>query len=165
MPPRTNARVDASNAGATACCTSDRSSRSDWPAAELRLGFPHRQRRIVGRAGLLQPPQQIIRDRIARSVLDAHGSGVERVGDIARRAGMNDERQLLRARRVDDRLQMPESSRSNSRPGNPASRIAFSPSTRDAFSSLTNCRASSAVFGVRAICASNDARKFAGTYL
>ena len=33
--------------------------------------------------------------RIARSVLDPNGAGVERIGDIARGTGMDDERQML----------------------------------------------------------------------
>ena len=60
---------------------------------------------IVGRIGLLEATQQFVGQSIAWPVLDARGSSIERISDVARISRVHDQRQLLGACFVADGLQ------------------------------------------------------------
>ena len=90
LPSFIAAAVPVSSFCETACCTSERRSRSVRPADRSRIAFEHRQRRIVGDAVLRHAREHRVGNRVAeRSVLDAAGAGVDRVLDVARVAGMD----------------------------------------------------------------------------
>ena len=73
---------------------------------EIADAFQHRQRRIVGDARLRHPRQHRVRNRVAeRSVLDARRPGIDGILDVARVAGVNRRRQMLRVGFFDDRAE------------------------------------------------------------